>query len=812
MATSAPRRLSRDDLVRMANGGAPWRFLPLGAQAIAQAPEDAPLRLLTAANFLRVGLRTPALELLDNLPPGAPAGDVDALRQAAAALPEDRVPFGHRHATLRANLDALRTRDVDLTGHVEAWRAMAEAIDVFRAQDGNLAAREAGSGHWLRLRDDQGAARGLELPHTPGAGSQDPRAPRPFILEGLDPPFMFKRLMAETSPAPDGYAPPVTLVQRDPLEFLHGLSFADLRAELGQARLTVQVGEEAGRRLAEDLAARIDFHIKSHCISLPTVVSRLEPSASAIVDDAMELQRKELERAERETESVYAPRDSVFWSARLGEAQDGAGPPLRILIPTSRYTTFVRHSAADLADAFERAGCRTRILIEPDDHTRLSTVAFRRAFEEFEPDLIVLINYTRGNLGGACPANVPFVCWAQDAMGHLFDESIGRTQGPLDFLIGNVNSALTDRFRFPKDRVLRMPVAASTRRFTPLERDAVDDRFRCDIAYVSHQSEPVDRLRDRLARQAAGAPAAQAAIKALLPEVKAFIAQCSAKAVAGEMERLVRSALRRSLGTEPDDRQVSLLLTQAGFPLADRVIRHEMIGWAAELAEEQGWTLKLFGRGWEAHPRFARHAAGEAAYGEELRQCYAGAVVHLHTSINALPHQRLIECAFSGGVPLVRLHGDEISTMYISALIAASERGPLLPSRIESGRPALGVVDHPELLRLSVFRQSLGLPVLHDVVHLPQQIEERPDEFCRVEDSALAMLVDPSETTFLSKETLREAVERFRASEARRRAVSAMIARHARETVTHDVLVRRMLEFVRSKLPAPIRASAEAVV
>ncbi len=801
MAHSASRRIPRDDLLAIARADDPWKAAPLCLQALAQTPGDAPLALLGVGVFLKLGLRQAAEEILDRLPPGAPEGDVEALRAAVAALPEGRAPLSQRLSTLRANLEALGERAVGLHELLDAWRRRGEGIEVLRARDGNIAIREAKSGRWIRLRDDLGEARALKLPFTGGARAQDASAPGPIVIEGADPPFLLQRLIRETPPADDGYCPRLTLVQRDPMELLDGLSVIDLREELRDSRLELLFGEDAGERLASGLESRFDLDIKSLCVTLSTTRSRLTPSPAEICERAQRGQSAALEELRRETDARYAGRDGGFWSARLRHALEGDGPPLRVLIPTSRYTTFVRHSAADLEAAFRAFGCETRVLVEPDDHSRLSALAFRRAFAEFEPDLVVLINFTRANLGGACPADVPFVCWAQDAMGHLFDERIGRAHGPLDFLVGNVNRALTEHFHYPSERVLRTPVVASDRRFTPMARRDVEQELRCDIAYVSHQSEPVERMRDRLAMASAHAPEARAAIQALLPEIERLVAESAERPVSTELERIVRETLEGVLGRAPEEELCSLVLTQAAFPLADRVIRHEMIGWAAELADEHGWTLRLYGRGWERHPRFGKFAAGEAIYGEELRRRYAGAVVHLHTSINALAHQRLLECAFSGGVPLVRLHGDELSRMQASAMVVAMRRGPIHIA--PRGARYLSVVEHPELVGWCRTKQVLGLKPMGGGTLVRERLLENIHLHQFMEDSALEMLVDPLETGFVSRETLEQRVRRLRESDARRRSVSAMIARSALERHTHDAFVRRLLDFVRSKLPTP---------
>src|SRR6185295_13062943 len=84
-------------------------------------------------------------------------------------------------------------------------------------------------------------------------------------------------------------------------------------------------------------------------------------------------------------------------------------------------------------------------------------------------------------------------------------------------------------------------------------------------------------------------------------------------------------------------------------------LRHQTVAWAAELARERGWRLRLYGRGWAEVPELAEFARPEVSHGEALRACYRATAAHLHVSIYTLAHQRVMECALSGGLPLSRL-------------------------------------------------------------------------------------------------------------------------------------------------------------
>src|SRR5439155_11417394 len=80
---------------------------------------------------------------------------------------------------------------------------------------------------------------------------------------------------------------------------------------------------------------------------------------------------------------------------------------------------------------------------------------------EFRPDLVVLINHTRADVGGVFPQSLPVVSWVQDAMPHLFRDTSGCAIGPIDMVVGHLHADFLARCGYPRDRLLYSPVVAS---------------------------------------------------------------------------------------------------------------------------------------------------------------------------------------------------------------------------------------------------------------------------------------------------------------------------------------------------------------
>lgn len=812
-ALQPSRTLTREDLIRLGQTAGPWSFLPIAVQALAQLEasgrSDPGIELLAASSFARLGLHTPARELLSKLPAEVKAAsDVARLDAALSRAGEDVIDPAARVETCRRNLEALRARGADLGAAFEPWRTsvLSGSGQWLRCADGNIARRERtpGGWRWTRLRDEAGEARRVEFPHKPGAGAHEPAAPRPHIVEGIDPPWLLLRLMELTPRGPDGYTPSVCVVQADEHEFLDGLSAQDLSAVFAQDRVRVFVGARGVDAWRVRLHTRLEWGINGPVISNTTVRTRVTPSVQDTLRSALQAQQDEAEARRARLTALYAQRTAAWWADRYERAFSGrpGERPLRVLVPTCRYSTYVQHASRDLADQLRAIGCEARVVIEPDDSTKPTAVMYLRSIEEFEPDLIVLINYTREQLKGSIPDGVPFVTWVQDAMPHLFDARLGGAQGPLDFLVGNVFPALHDQFGYPRGRTRTSPVASSDRTFHPAPAPSqLRDRYACEVAYISHHSETPEALLARTIDGFAGQAGARAALEALFPRLRDFTRDLMAGPIHLGVERLTREVFAEaSGGREIDDALFTLLLKQCAMPLADRLVRHQTLEWAAEVCERRNWRLRIHGRGWEKSERFGPYARPEVPHGEDLRAAYQAASCHLHMTINALPHQRVFECALSGGLPLCRMHHDELAAAIACAEREAFETGAASYSLLSSRAEAYRVADHPSLMVSARLQQRFGRAPAVAAWKTPDRLENMR-RWSRPKEQLLATLAgDPGEVTFASKDDLEACVDRALTRPAWRENCSRMIAKRVRSGVGLERFARDVLDLVRTSL------------
>lgn len=632
---------------------------------------------------------------------------------------------------------------------------------------------------------------------------------RGIILAGLEDLNLLSTLLRALPSAADGYETPIYIVGPE-TSITAGL------APIGRLRIFT------GDRAAEDFLAD---RREAITLSLPRYIVQGSAAAGAWVqklsDGLAELshhqQALDATLRTRLTDKARA-RGMAHWHTRFG-AISARRSHARVLILTSRYSTFVRHAAEDLAEALRDQGHDAQVLMEPTPHATLTSCHYLDQIDRFDPDIIVGINYPRSSLGSALPEGWPYICWIQDAMPHLFTGSARAT--PLDFIIGHAYAGTLERQGYTADRVLAHAVPVSEAKFhaRPASQDQAR-RLACDIAYVSHRSETPEAFHARFLKESGMAgPAAQAlehCRATVVDAVSRWATQPSGSELTPAAEHLASS-----LGKTGDARVIDLLRHQYVLPLAEQLLRHETLAWAAHIARDTGLTLRIFGKGWDKHPTLAEFAAGPLTHGDDLRACYQGAACHLHASPLGVNHQRIYECAMSGGVALCRRSWEELyhHDWVESRSFVLKKLEPDL-WRNNPRWPLHHIANHPRLMRLIRDRQRMiakpgGWD--HEFMHGLYAHVEYPG--VRYDQQPLppphmrpyAVLGDILETTFSTPHELRERIMLATARGPWRQQVSAGIATRARQAVGMRCFAERMLELARGTLaPAAATVPGEA--
>lgn len=377
---------------------------------------------------------------------------------------------------------------------------------------------------------------------------------------------------------------------------------------------------------------------------------------------------RSVEHPERAWRAIQADRASIYEDCRCqidawSETRDAresalaligkGGRPARALIVSSRFTTVLRHNAAEIVSSLRRQGWHAELLIEQEDHHRLNETEAARVLSTVRPDVVLVLNHHRNSLPGV-PPTVPFVCWVQDDLPHLISPDAARGLGPFDFCAGIWMHRYIQQWAYPRSACIPMP------RLTAM-RDSPKDRADFDrpvVCYVSNAGYDPRRVVDNFSK----------GLDPSLPMSRVFLGVCNelialyennesvamSGTIAGMLKDHAAGLGINGVPLEAFEQQAELIQLHLNNPL----FRQQGLGWAEQAADELGFELAIYGAEWGSHPRFARFAKGPVSYSDGLAKVLRGSVLNLRLEpYPPTSHQRLLDTMAAGGVILSRSLG-----------------------------------------------------------------------------------------------------------------------------------------------------------
>ncbi|MEM9373080.1 MAG: hypothetical protein AAGA55_05495 [Planctomycetota bacterium] len=701
---NAPATVESTATVRPAAAPDPWAII---SEAVARIGPDAPeaLRLAISRALGAVGIPELARLWADTIPTSSELGSLaDQIRDALPGLPPSRID----QRTMATNVaDVMERREdvrLQLGTALAGWQEAQRIHAWFQANDGRIVvfdtsrAVDCPSGN-LRIIGSPASVAARSMITNEGVGDGPPA---PVVLDGLESAASVLDLSARLPRLANGAWARIYVVESDPSRVLDALGTGELSSVLDEERVRLFVGPDAEERLIAHLrdardewasltylagdSARTDTPFRDRLLALPAERAREYQTLCA------------------ENNARYAGRDTGWWHRRYRAALSGEGRPLRFLVPTTRYSTYIRHASADIASALEGRGFEARLLIEPDDSSLREGLSLARAVQEFEPDALILTNYTRSTLGDSVPSRIPHVCWIQDELSHLFTDRFARDVDPLTMLVGNIYMDLIRKRGVPADRCLVSGVPASAAKF----RADIIDRPRTDLLIVTNHGETPEAMRDRLEAECveAGGP------PSLVPELYAAAREGLRTWRRGYLVTWLRAVLApicECHGINPAGSGANDILRDAAVPLVNRILRHRMIDWAIDLAESEGLSLRLAGRGWDRHPRATQYWVGEVAHGPDLRDAYRDAAITMQSSAAALLHQRVHECLLAGSMPALMMTPDDLFAILRPARVGMFDRRPSC-STVHDRKMRVRVWDDPVIALSLATAQRVAPP------------------------------------------------------------------------------------------------------
>lgn len=411
---------------------------------------------------------------------------------------------------------------------------------------------------------------------------------------------------------------------------------------------------------AAEIAALCESDLTRSHLFIP--VSELPPHiVERIIQPLAELFLKrdaEATRRRKENDDYYAALDDASL-AKIIRGEAGRKP--RLLMPSHTSSTVLQFSARDTCELFESAGWETRLLkIERD----LPPWHLIKAIHEFKPDLFLFIDHLRTEdaEGLLYPKDMLFATWVQDSLPAINSKAAAETwnlrvQGRnRDFLAGYVDQL--HPYGYEKGRLHPMPMVVNPKIFHRVELTAEETaKYACDICFASNRGwtteEAVERnLAPALAPLGIGIDTLRQIHDRLWEDYRQDRKYTDYKALAARLLEIESfSAAYGKLKESDQDYAIQRIF----WLLNDLIYRYVVLEWLDAYAKAHpGFKLKLYGRGWERHPVFSRHAAGAMEHGPDLNKAYNAAKRCLHLNSVEGQHQRLMEIIAGGALPLTR--------------------------------------------------------------------------------------------------------------------------------------------------------------
>ena len=626
------------------------------------------------------------------------------------------------------------------------------------------------------------------------------------VVVGLDDPEALRALIRSCPTHTFGYTPPIYVLETDLARARDTISSLGIGTD---PRFHGAFGPNAGRELIQHLRSRL------HALSIPTRVVTCGAHDPHLVrwltEELLSLRDEQSQRLADWRASIAsraASRDRAYWSSRFNEIASGS--PARVLIVTTRYSSYMQHASKDLGSSLQQLGHEVHVLEEPDEHTMLTPQLAVEAQHRIDPDIVISTNYPRPLRDAYFPPGAVNVSWIQDAMAHLFDE-LPAPPSEYDFVAGYVYKDAPAIESYPESRRMPSPLPVSEHKFHPTPvSESMRDSNACDIAYISHQSQPVEDLhREYLEFWPAHH---HHHLELVRDELRQATQRWGSEIVNLNQRTFCREFDR--LRSRTDDPQLTLKLWhQYAQPMLERMLRHRTLKWAAEIATKHSLDFRLYGRGWDRHPTLSRHAYGELPHDEQLRASYQCAKVQLHASPLGVGHQRQYECALSGGLMLsLRSWSEFLRENWLSVNEYVDSGTEPDATLVADRSPCFSLRNHPRLSSLLAEREAFPIPprgwdhTRHDGVFVPDPSRPVNQTSAHAQERPLQMLADPFMMTFSTPEELEERILRACGDPEWRDRLSTETRQRVIDHMSMGQFAEKLLRFLCTEISCPSQA------
>lgn len=473
--------------------------------------------------------------------------------------------------------------------------------------------------------------------------------------------------MSDVSVKWKGFAQIVYLVDLHPKIFAASLCFHDFSKYLEQQRFRIFLGKNALFHLVDyfnnDPQAR---RPNKYYIDRYYTATGL---ADKVEDCFREIHRYEAEKSEalfRELAEFYAGMSVKQWKRKF-EAKK-----IKILLITTRQSSFVQYSTRDLMAGFQENNCECKLIIEKDGLSSLTILYIIEQLFTYKPDLIVVINHLRDESRQVIPHNIPYVCWIQDPSYNIFDnERLKINTFERVYCISNKwIQSLKGKDKYMNVDIKFLPLGVNHQIYKPLW---IQKHF--DVTYISHLSHPKDLFKRQVdvspysfdSRESRIIKENEEGYKLIVDVYKKLSEEIHAKEIA-ELNFLVSEDNRRKylcdFFRKNNVRFDELLAYLVSFRsrlwnTIEANIKYRSI----VVLMKNGFHVGVWGANWDEYPETKRIAMGPAENGAEINKIQNQSKISLNNSILLSFHMKAMEIMASKSFMLTRKNPYDIENI-----------------------------------------------------------------------------------------------------------------------------------------------------
>jgi len=325
-----------------------------------------------------------------------------------------------------------------------------------------------------------------------------------------------------------------------------------------------------------------------------------------------------------------------------------------------------------------------------------------------------------------------------------------------------------------------------------------------EVSFVSHASMPAGQIIAEETRRI-GSPEAGRLLKSIYEQLRAIYDAGGMVVEPIAIRRMIEQSMR-DVRVEAPVAQMQALLDLFLLRVNNALFRHQTLLWLAEM----GVDLRLWGRGWENHPKLKRFARGVADNESQLPAIYRASRINLQVTPHGAVHQRMMEGLASGGFFLIRQVPGDLVEREVQAIWQWCQTNGVTTDADVQRRATPEIqtrlTNVAEIFQHDPFTAD-GTTVVRDQF-MNQLRASETDGYIRSAGTVWGN--DYDAVSFRSESELRKKVTHFLANEAERRAIAGNMRQAVLDRFTYVATTRRLLKFISQDLVS--RNAAPAVV